>query len=108
MYKYIMCIKFFISAFLFLLCCFNLFSEITEEDFNKKGLISWEIDTKVFDRLSELTPHVPRSTLAFEYRSAVIGSMIKNLLKSKQGQYLIQALDYQRQKLIATNHSVSI
>lgn len=59
-------------------------------------LISWEVDSKIYDQLSEKNPQVKRSTLAFEYNQSIVGTIIERLLKSKQGQFLLQALIYQR------------
>ena len=72
-----------------------LFSEIIKEEFLFRKLISWEVDSKIYDQLSERNPRVKRSTLAFEYNQSIIGTIIEGLLKSKQGQFLLQALIYQ-------------
>ncbi len=78
-----MYLKTFISCWLLSFGYFNLFSEITREELLYKKLISWEVDSKIYDQLSERN-------------QSIVDTIIERLLKSKQGQFLLQALIYQR------------
>lgn len=74
-------LKTFISCCFLSFGCCNLFSEITKEEFLFGKLISWEVDSKIYDQLSEKNPQVKRSTLAFEYNQSIVGTIIERLLK---------------------------